>query len=251
MSRVLLPQGKVLVWDIETTDFKGDFGHMLMWAAKWVGDDTTYYSRIDDSTTWDDSDPESRVQDREVVEEIVAMIEEADMLVHHYGDKFDLPFLNTRCLANGIVPPAPKSSIDTCKIARAALKMTSNRLGNLADFLASPDARKGALSKKQWKLAGQGHRATLDAMLDYCIADVIATEAVYLKLRSVIRQHPHMAAVVLDEPAALRCPACGGVNTHKHATRRTLRQIQSRRRCDDCGHTYIASRTSIPKGGEA
>ena len=244
----LLPQGKALVLDIETTDLKGDFGHMLMWSAKWLNDPWVYYARIDESTTWRDDCPESRCDDREVVSTLVELIEQSDMVIYHYGDKFDWPFINTRCLANGLLPPAPKSSVDTCKVARSALKMTSNRLGNLAEFLNDPDAQKGGLSKKQWKLAAQGHKPTLDEMLDYCVEDIIATEGVYLRLRPVIRIHPHIAPVMLGEPASVRCPACGSSNTQSHGPRRTMRQIQHRRRCNACGHTYIGHRTSIPKG---
>lgn len=244
---VILPKGKILVWDIETTDLKGDFGHMLMWAAKFVGEKDIWSARIDDSASWSDSDPESRVDDKQIVSELIEMIESADMLVHHYGDKFDRPFLNTRCLANGLIPPGPKSSVDTCKVARAALKMTSNRLGNLADFLNPPDQQKGGLSKKQWKLAAQGHRATLDAMQQYCVDDVVATEGVYLRLLPVMTSHPHMAPIIFGEDSALRCPACGSANTHAQGRRRTMHQIHHRRSCKDCGHWYIGHRKSIPK----
>jgi len=39
-NTIYLPEtSKILVWDIETSDFKANFGHMLMWAAKFVGED--------------------------------------------------------------------------------------------------------------------------------------------------------------------------------------------------------------------
>lgn len=243
---ILLPAGRVLVWDIETTDFKADFGHMLMWAAKFTDEDEVHYSRIDESTTWRDDCPESRCNDREVVQEFVNLVEDADVLVHHYGDKFDWPFLVTRCLANGITPPAYKSTVDTCMVARHNLKMTSNRLGNLADFFNGEDAQKGSLSKKQWKLAAQGHGPTLDAMLEYCISDVIATEQVYLQLRAVMKHHPHIAPVVKGVDQNTVCPACGSAHTQGHGHRRTKRQIQHRRRCQSCAHVFLASVQTIP-----
>lgn len=245
---VVLPKGRVLVWDIETTDFSADFGHMLMWSAKFTDEDDVYYSRIDESTTWRDDDPESRCNDREVVQEFVNLVDEADVLVHHYGDKFDWRFLVTRCLANGITPPGQKATVDTWKVARNHLKLTSNRLANIAEFLNDEDSQKGGLSKAQWKLAAQGHKPTLDAMLEYCIGDVIATEQIYLKLRQVMNAHPHIAAVEKGVDVNILCPACGSSNTRQHGLRRTKLTLQHRRRCEEtnCRHVYISKRETIP-----
>lgn len=241
----LLTTGKLLVWDIETTDFKANFGHMLMWAGKWVGEDYIYHARIDDSSTWDPTDPVSMINDREIVEAVRDMIDEADAIIHHYGDRFDLRFLNTRCIMHGIVPPHPPSTIDTWKVARSGLAMTSNRLGSLADSFADPDAQKSQLSKTQWKLANMGHRPTLDAMLDYCIQDVIATEAIYLRLRPIIRNHPYIGAPAGPDERRQQCPACGSLETHGHDTRRTKCFEVYRRRCTNCGTAFESGRRKI------
>jgi hypothetical protein len=42
----LLNRGKILVFDIETSDFKANFGYMLMYAAKFVGEDYIYSGTI-------------------------------------------------------------------------------------------------------------------------------------------------------------------------------------------------------------
>lgn len=240
-----LTTGKVFVWDIETTDFKANFGHMLMWAGKFVGEDTVYYHRIDQQESWNPKDPLTMIDDKEIVASAIEMLDSADVVVHHYGDKFDLPFLNTRALINNLLPPLPPSTIDTCKIARNGLKMTSNRLAALAETLAGEDEQKQGLSKDQWKLAAIGHKKTLDAMLDYCIADVIATEAIYLRMRPIMRHHPFVGKSTHKDEGYDVCPACGGTHTIKHGSRRTRRFEVFRRRCQACGNAYEAGRKKI------
>jgi hypothetical protein len=165
------------------------------------------------------------------------------MYVYHYGDKFDLPFVNTRCLLNNVPVPSPKSAVDTCKVARKWTKFTSNRLGTLADALTT--RRKGQLSKRQWKLAALGHRPTMDKMVKYCVGDTHAVEAVYKELRKVMRQHPNMAPVFAGETGSLRCPACGSASTRSHGRSRSMHFLNYHRRCNECSTTYISKKEKI------
>ena len=240
----LLTTGKILVWDIETTDFKANFGHLLCWVAKFVGEEHYYYARIDDHPEYG-KDPFSMMRDDWMTEQIVELIDSADAIVHHYGDKFDLPFVNTRALENGLLPPLPPTTIDTCKVARSGLKMTSNRLGVLAESFGG-DCQKGGLSKEEWKLATHGHRPTMDRMLAYCLDDVLATEQVYLNLRPIIRNHPYIGPAVGSAiERQKQCPTCGSVNTHGHDTRRSKCFEIYRRRCLNCGSAFESGRRKI------
>ena len=234
--------GKIFVWDIETTDFKANFGHMLMWAGKFVGEDRVYSSRIDNTKGYGKT-PLSMINDFEIVSQLRDMVESAGAIVHHYGDRFDLPFLNTRCLEWGILPPAKPTTIDTWRVARQNLAMTSNRLGVLAESFGG-DNQKGGLSKNQWKLAHHGDKDVLDAMMEYCIQDVKATEAIYLRMRPLIWNHP----IMHGNRNELLCPACGSAKTSGNGTRRTKHQIVYRQRCRDCGTGFIRSRENISRG---
>lgn len=231
--------GKILVFDIETSDFKANFGYMLMWCAKFIGEDEVHYARIDDTKGFGKT-PESMINDYDIVMALRDLVDEADAVVYHYGDRFDLRFLNTRCLEHGELPPGKVTSIDTWKIARNNLAMTSNRLGTLAESYGG-DHQKGGLSKLQWKLAVHGCKDTLDAMLDYCRDDVLATEAVYLTLRPLIWNHPITHGV----PGTRTCPACGHENSHGNGTRRTKHFLVHRRRCPQCGTGFESHREKI------
>ena len=39
---------KILLWDTETTDLKGDRGHILVLSWKWLGEKKIAHARIDD-----------------------------------------------------------------------------------------------------------------------------------------------------------------------------------------------------------
>jgi uncharacterized protein YprB with RNaseH-like and TPR domain len=237
--------GKILVVDIETTDLKGNYGHMLMWAAKWVGSDDIYYMRIDDTEGFGTT-PKSFVDDKALVIELIDLVNEADALVYHYGDRFDLPFLNTRALEWSLLPPSKVTGIDTWKVGSQNLAMTSNRLKSLAEFLNDEEHQKDELTRMQWKLARFGHKPSLDAMLEYNIKDVLATEEIYLKLRPVMKTHPYIGRVDADKDARrMQCPACASIRTKLDGTRRTKIYLVHRGRCNDCGSCFEVSRERV------
>src|SRR3990172_97858 len=91
---------KLLCFDLETTGFEANRGHIICAAAKWVGDEYIYSWRIDETPGYRDT-AESFFNDGEMVEELVAMCNEADAVIAYYGDygRFDVPYLNTRAVA--------------------------------------------------------------------------------------------------------------------------------------------------------
>ena len=240
---ISIPEGlRILVWDIETTDFKANFGHMLMWAGKFVGEDYVYYDTINSNPKYGTS-PKSMMDDRHLVKSVIELINQADAIVHHYGDRFDLRFVNTRALEWGLEPPRPVATIDTWKVARSHLAMTSNRLRTLAESFS--ESQKGDIAKNEWKLAAHGDPRVLKRMLDYCIGDVLATEEVYLALRPLIRNHPYMGlAVELPADDGI-CPVCGSASTQSRGTRRTKCFVIRRHQCQSCGSWFDGARKKV------
>jgi hypothetical protein len=88
------------------------------------------------------------VDDRRIVCELRDLIDRADALVAHYGSRFDLPFVNTRCLEHGELPPAPATMIDTWRIARNTLAMTSNRLKNTGGIVCFTRQSEGRVKQR-------------------------------------------------------------------------------------------------------
>jgi len=241
----LLKKGRIVVYDIETTDFKADFGHMLMWAAKDIDSDYVYYDRIDDNEDYGET-PESMMDDSHIVRSLIDFLTGADIQVGHYASGFDLKFMNTRAIKHDIPPLQPIPMIDTWRVLKDNLALRSNSLKNGAEFFGGP--QKGGLSKSQWALAIHGHKTTLNDMLDYNIDDVLATENVYLKTRPLIKNHPFAGAFsagLADEAWSYVCPACASTTVQRRGVRRTRCFAIRRLQCQSCGLWFDGRRSKI------
>ena len=61
------------------------------------------------------------------------MFDEADVVIAHNGDKFDMRKANARF--GHYEPPMPVQQVDTLKVARKYFKFESNKLGDLGEHL--------------------------------------------------------------------------------------------------------------------
>ena len=92
-------------------------------AYKWEGDDNVYV------ITWDKGD------DKELVKEFVKVLDEADEIIGHNIDKYDMKFVASRALKHGIPMLAKYKTTDTLKLARKHFGFNSNILDYIAQFL--------------------------------------------------------------------------------------------------------------------
>ena len=63
------------------------------------------------------------------------ILDEADIIIAHNGDRFDLRKIKARFLSNGIMPPMPYKTIDTLKVARKEFALTSNKQDYITKLL--------------------------------------------------------------------------------------------------------------------
>ena len=63
--------------------------------------------------------------DKRVLQSIWKLLDEADIVIGHNGDRFDLRKLNARFIDNDINPPSPFRTIDTLKVARREFAFVS------------------------------------------------------------------------------------------------------------------------------
>ena len=132
------------------------------------------------------------------------MLDEADIVVGHNSNKFDVKRVNTRCLKHEIRQPSPYKKADTLMMAKRSFNISSNRLDFIGEFLGV--GRKVSHEGfGLWKKVLQGDADAQKRMLDYNIGDVILLEQVYEKLRGWTNNHPSVVTS-FDKP---RCPVCG------------------------------------------
>ena len=169
---------------------------VLSWAAKWLFDDNVQ------SDTVTPSESKSR-NDKRILKSIWKLLDEAEIVIGHNLDRFDIRKLNARFIDNDINPPSPFRSIDTLKVARKEFAFVSYK----QDFLTKHFELENKLKTEfqLWVDCMQGDQARLDEMAKYNRHDVMGLEQVYLKLRPYIKNHPNLG-VLVDMDV---CPTCG------------------------------------------
>ena len=231
---------KILLVDIETAPkialvwrfFKENIspkqvlahGHIMSFAAKWLGDDEIYYQE------------NRKEDDRVIIRSLVNLFDEADIVIAHNGDRFDFPQVSARALVHGINPPSPYKTVDTCKVAKKNFAFPSNSLEYLATVLDchAKDSHKKFPGFELWLECLRNNDEAWKEMREYNIQDVITLEEIYLKLRPWINNHPNVA-VFEEENEVCQCPKCGSENLQWRGYAYTQIGKFHRFQCQDCG----------------
>lgn len=231
---------RMLVLDIETAPIKawvwsrwknniypdqllGDW-FMLTWAAKWIGEDKVYADAITSHEVREEND-------KRICENLWPLLNEADFVITHNGDKFDLKRIKARFLVNGLRPVTPYKSIDTKKMIAGQLGFSSNKLDELAKVFNFDG--KHETDFQLWADAMEGDEAAINRMDLYCRNDVVILEKVYLKVRPFIYNHPNITINMIS--TSPRCTSCGSDKIYPEGE--YLTQVNSfiTYRCEDCG----------------
>lgn len=166
--------------------------------------------------------------DRHVVETLHGVLSEADAIVAHNGDKFDLRWLQGRMLFHGLPPLPPFKSIDTLKIARKAFYLNSNRLDYLGKYLGF--GGKASTPGGLWMDVLRGDKKAIRTMVDYNKRDVELLEQVFLKIR------PYASTALNHQLFAQHegCPHCGSQKFERRGYRYADTQVYARFQCQVC-----------------
>jgi hypothetical protein len=165
-------QPKVLLIDIETTPlqvhcwgtWKQRIGYeqvindwfMLSYSAKWLFDSKMYSSVLTptEAVNKDDS---------RIARELWKLFDQADVLVGHNINGFDLPKAQTRFLMNKLAPPSPFRVIDTLKVAQQNFRFASNKLDYIGQLLLND--RKIHTEYQLWLRCLEGDAKSLQDMV--------------------------------------------------------------------------------------
>lgn len=175
---------------------------------------------------------------RDMVGAAHALLDEADVVMHFNGDRFDLPRLNTEFILLGHTPPAPYKSIDLLKVVRNNFSFPSNKLAYVSERLGLAGKIKHD-GHELWIKCLAGDPKAWAQMKRYNIQDVRLLEEVYDKVRPWITNHPHHGLYGGGEDC---CPNCGGVDGEKRGFAVTSVGKFQRYRCRICGTWYRSTR---------
>lgn len=168
--------------------------------------------------------------DLAVVKALRKGIANADVLVAHNGDRFDLKVFNGRLAYHGLDPLPPIKTIDTLKVARRYFRFTSNRLDYLGAFLKL--GRKLPTSYDLWlDILMTKNADALATMVKYNKQDVALLEKIYNRLRPFMVNHPNQR--LCDGEV---CPICGAEGSLQKRGFRMTRLARSQAyQCQSCG----------------
>lgn len=231
---------KILILDIETAPnmayvwgaWKQNVGHnqwlqtshIMSFSAKWLGDDSIIYME------------NRKENDKTIVGVLYDLLDEADIVVAHNGQKFDLPVIRGRGVIHGMTPPSPFFIVDTLQTARRELRLVGNSLKVLCNELglAHKDDHKKFPGFELWAECLKGNDEAWAEMKEYNIQDIISLEELYLRLRPYMTNHPNVVRDITDgEPV---CPKCGSKRIQYRGYYYTRAGLCYRRFvCLDCG----------------
>jgi hypothetical protein len=208
---------KILVFDIETApieayvwglydqniglnQIKADW-YILCFAYKWLGGESKFLGLCDYEGYKSSNDNE-----RNLVEDLYCLLNEANVVVAHNAVRFDVKKVNSRILYYGLPKPHPYKVVDTLKIARSNFALTSNKLDYITKFLGG----EGKLENEGmglWIGCMGGDKDAWEQMKAYNLRDIDELESIYLALRGWDKSHPNLAHYYDDD--LTRCTSCG------------------------------------------
>jgi len=200
--------------------------YIISWAARWLGDETVFSEVLT-------SQEAIAEDDFRIVHSLWYTLDQADIIICHNGDAFDIPKINTRFVLHGLMPPSPYRTIDTLTIARQRFGFTSNKLDFLAKFFGYEG--KASTTFSLWEDCMIGDNDALHYMDSYCKQDIITLEQVFMKLRPYAKGLPNLD-MYQDAPVSA-CPVCGKQHLKEVPDKFFYTQAVKYQvyRCSDCG----------------
>lgn len=200
----------------------------LTWSAKWLFDKKVYSASLTGKEA-------IKQDDKRIIKSLWALLNEADIVIAHNAEKFDIPKINSRFIIHKLNPPLPYLVIDTLKHIRRQFGFSSNKLDYVNKLLNLPRKMENE-GFELWGKCYKGDESALKKMLVYNIQDVKILEETYLRIRSWIKPHPNIGLYILDKVE--RCPSCGSgeIIKDKRYYYTSVNRFEAFR-CDNCGST--------------
>lgn len=148
---------------------------ILSWAFKWVGNDEIFYQDLSENADY--------TKDELIVRALWRYFDEADIIIGQNSISFDEKKLNAKFEEYGLGLPSPYKSVDTLRIMRKHLGLTSKKLA-----FATDKYNKKYKKLKHEKYPGitlhleclKGNKDAWECMKEYNCYDILSTEELYL-----------------------------------------------------------------------
>lgn len=227
---------KILLYDLETSLNKGYF--FDVWETnispenliseqiihcisyRWYGSKKIHtISVLDDPKRF----KKNPIDDTYVLREFRKVILQADAIVAHNGNSFDIKMLNGRILLSGNKPIPEIKSYDTYRIAKKYFKLNFNSL----DYLSRKFGYKGKMNnpKGLWRACIEGNVKALEHMERYNRQDIEALTYVFEYLMPFVK-------MPIAKDAICQNPICNSKRLLWEGERAGFHRFS----CKDCGN---------------
>ena len=182
--------------------------------------------------------------DMKLIHEFVKIMNKANEIIGHNGDRFDIPWVRTRALYHGIHNVPRWQTLDTLKSVRSNLKLPSNRLDAIGRYFDLGEKIK--VDGDLWQNIVFGDGSRMEEMIDYCEQDVVLLQQVYEKIIGVVPLKSH--AGVIKGGSKWSCPNCGSVDIIRNGTHVTTTGTEKQKmQCKSCKRCYRISTKQYSK----
>jgi hypothetical protein len=245
---------KILIMDIETAPIIGmvwglydnnlavnqitSDWYVLSWAAKWLDEKKVYQQ--------DQRKSKNKSNDKQLMQGIWKLLDEADIVVGQNSKQFDVKKLNARFIIHGMKPPSSFQQIDTKLLAKKNFAFTSNGLEYMSDKLNKKYKKlkhKNFPGMELWTECLKNNQKAWKAMAEYNVFDVLATEELYKVLAPWGTGINHN---VYYGDSGAKC-TCGSTEFVKNGYAYTAAGKYQRFQCKSCGSELKSSQNTIKK----
>lgn len=222
------------IWQLWNVNYVGlnqviETGEIMSVAFGWLGDPPSKHQQFDIN----------KDNKGAVIEAMWHALDEADVVLHYNGIRFDVPWMNKEFIEFGFHPPSPYVQIDLLSIVRKNFKLPSYKLEFVLKWL-----KIGAKVKHEghelWVKCMAGDADAWERMRKYNKGDIKYLFPLYKKLLPYIKKHPNPVlyrpdALEMDINKARMTCKCGSTNLKKNGTHKTQASVWQRYYCKQCG----------------
>ena len=141
--------------------------YMICFSYKWEHQKKTHVVSLTDFDLY----KKDRENDLEVSKKLWKLFDEADIVIGHNSDAFDIKKANARFVYHNLGPTTYYQSVDTLKIARRFFKFNSNKLGHLGETLGL-GSKESTGGFETWEGCMKGDAKAWAVMKKYAKQDV-------------------------------------------------------------------------------
>lgn len=210
--------------------------YILMVSYKWAHETSVQTISLPDFPRY----KRNRHDDKDLCRAVRRLLDQADIVVAHNGDSFDVKKINSRLITNGFAPPSPYKTIDTLKIARGSFKFDSNKLDNIGRYLKEGRKRPNTGAALWRSVVEDGSPKSWGEMRRYCKQDTALLASVYERVKPWAKNHPNLN---LYDKARLAhaCPTCKSTRVQRRGVIVKVATRRARFHCQDCGHWFAGT----------